>query len=624
MASDLIYFLNFLLFVFALPLYFRQRWGIRTEISFLPCLILQSVLFYIFAAFHWSGMGFWLIYGGNLLLYLPLISGLFKKEQVGNRFGFLTPGFSALCLMLTVFFLFVRGRECYSWDAISHWMTAGKLFFAEGKLCCEYPPEILSHASYPPGMTMMSMLVQRCFFTSPFREDLSCLGYILPIYGAFAFLFSQVKWGQWKLILSGIALWSCFLPLMRYFEYYFFCYTDFCLAAVMAVVLYKVLTLRKYEMSDLFFLSLLNCWLFMMRNAGWGYSLAVLVLFGILLIVDRRQAFYREDGRCSPGKIFAIFCVFLLPVLLKLSWEYQLSCYGTELRFGGNKISWHGIQEMFGSSGAFGWICLKAFLTKIWSFLLVPVLLCVLGFSAGKWVRDKAVLRGLKVNSLFFSAAAIFFFGWMFLYYLFEFESGTKFPSLARYCIGFFIIPVLTALFLLMDEFGERCAVQTVTGWKKRGLILLCGLMIAGHGYCCVKLLPANYAYRRWRRECNEVLKYSDLFVRGVKFGHISTSGNGFKGFYLQSLFPYEYTKELPEDPVLPGTVKERMYSVPVTPEELRKSFLQVQYVYLDDPKEDFLAAYRSVFADGFEPELSTIRERLFQVAEDGKLKPLE
>ena len=85
LLRDIFLYLNFAFFVFALPFFAAIRWNIRTEKSFFPALILNSMIFYFFAIFHKSTPGFWIIYSVNMALYLPFIfiAGKKKREELG-------------------------------------------------------------------------------------------------------------------------------------------------------------------------------------------------------------------------------------------------------------------------------------------------------------------------------------------------------------------------------------------------------------------------------------------------------------------------------------------------------------------------------------------------------------
>ena len=61
-----------------------------------------------------------------------------------------------------------------------------------------------------------------------------------------------------------------------------------------------------------------------------------------------------------------------------------------------------------------------------------------------------------------------------------------------------------------------------------------------------------------------------------------------------------------------------------ISPDELQEKFKTVDYIYLDNPKENFLRDFASVFAGNFKPELKDIQQRMFKVTPEGKLEPID
>lgn len=94
---------------------------------------------------------------------------------------------------VVIFGLMTACRHFSLWDEISHWGAAAKLFFRDGKLGCEYGG-ILSHASYPPGTCLISMLTHFCFWGVPFRENLVQLGNELLLLGIWLWPLAGLQW----------------------------------------------------------------------------------------------------------------------------------------------------------------------------------------------------------------------------------------------------------------------------------------------------------------------------------------------------------------------------------------------------------------------------------------------
>ena len=623
---DILLYLNFSLFIFAIPFIIAARWEIRPEKTFLPGIILNSMVMYVFAIFHKPETGFWIIYGLNMLLYLPVIFFMQKKGLRETVKKFLTPGLVILFAMLTVFFLFTRNLRCYSWDSISHWMTIVKYFFAEGKLCCEYSYEIVKHASYPPGMAMTAFLVHKTFFGVPFREGFVILAHILPIYGSFAWFFSKLEWKHTKALTVGVIISSLIIPLLYYFKLYHFCYTDFCLSAVMAITFYQLIMLRNYRVSDLLLLAIMNGWLFMIRNSGWGYSIAIMIIFAIFLITDRSKALRdQQNGKFSKAKIFSAILVFLIPLLMKYSWEYLLHYYSTTLRFGGTNITWQNFKTAFCSFHAYGWQIFWKFLIKS-SLLTLPTLIPigVIAWAALRKTTDSAIKRGFKITICFFIPGTLLYLGSMFIFYVFEF-TDSNFPSLGRYFFSFTIIPVFIIFLLLMEIMGSKSPDESEYKKYPKKIMLWIAAAAIISGTFTSFFLSHKRNYVIWRNESDAIRKYDYLLTPGIKYGIITTTGNGFKVLYMQYLYPHNHRPTIPYDPVIPGSPEsQKALSESIFPDGLREKFKTVDYIYFDNPKENFLRDFSSVFVGNYKPELKDIQQRMFKVTPEGKLEPID
>ena len=304
-------FLLLMLFLFASGMFAAAVAGQRAERVFLPVLILNAFLLYIAAACHRAEAGFAVILTANLALYIPVIFRM-KREGIRTVLNrFLTPGIIFALIFLTGFFILTLWRKFYSWDEISHWGAAAQLFFRDGKLGCEYPRHILSHASYPPGSCMVSVLVHYCFFGQPFSEGLVIFSHELLSLGAFVMVYAALKWkNQLQMILLTFPV--LFLSAMAKVYAYDYCYTDLMLALTMAVAFYHSVNIDRCTGTEIFFLALLLGALPMLRNAGWQYCISLYILLAVTGFIHRKKLFYRTGSpRCSAGRIMLFACCFL-------------------------------------------------------------------------------------------------------------------------------------------------------------------------------------------------------------------------------------------------------------------------------------------------------------------------
>ncbi len=613
-------FFLLLLFLFASGLFASVKYGIRAEKVFLPSLILNAFLLYVCSACHFARDGFLLILAANLSLYIPV---LFRMKQEGVHVclkRFLTPGIIFALLFICIFFVLTLWRKFYSWDEISHWGAAAKLFFRDGCLGCEYGG-ILSHASYPPGTCLVSMLTHFCFFGVPFRENLVMFGHELLLLGIWLYPLSGLKPGaRWQNLMISLAYLG-FVPVFLREDFHT-CYTDAPLACLFGLCAYAALTQR--SRWELFALALMVSFLFPVRNAGFGYAVMILAFFLFLLIADWKK---------RDKNWLLLLLLFALPFAVKYSWSYLLAYHETPLKFGGTSITPEAIYNAFVHnipSKSRTVIC--AFLIRLLCGYLEFFIALLFGFSLlRKQTKDPERAAAAKRGAVFFSLAFFLFLLTTLIYYIFEFNELKTLPSFDRYVSAFLIAPSFLLLFLWNDEWTAGNPANE-TGWgmtslrRKRLFWILTGWCFIATLY---NFIPpfGMMIWRKHRLECNRMKEYDAILSRpDIRFGLITGTGKGYKNFYGSYLYPEQFRELKAWDPVLVQKKGERNwdYVTVTTPDGLRAEILEkaLDYIYIESVRKEFLTDFASMIPGKASPlKAEDVNNRLYKVLPDGNLQ---
>ncbi len=598
----LLLFLGMLLFLFSGSFAVTLWSGEKPERVWLPILFGNALLLYVAISFHIGNLGFALIYAANLLaLIFSIGRKFFRKEAIVWKELF-TPGTIFLLVGLTATFWLNLYPFFAGWDTISHWGTYSKLLLQEGKLSCEYPQGILLHASYPPGQAILSFLVHKCFFSLPFEERIVLFAHDLVMWGVFARLFDRCKHGEWqKTLLLGGALLGAALPMASYYVYSAG-YSDCALAMLFAVAMYDVAETPFDKPWRFLQLAVNIAFLFMIRNAGWGYAVGLLILYIFRVVQNFRVA---TD---SPLKKSALAAMILLPVIVKISWTVQLKIYHTALRFGGNHITFAALRDLIVNRTPEFLATLKLFGIQLVSGYIETLLLILLVlFWLAKLCKTREKLQSAKMLIFFNLASFILFCVTLFIYYVFEFHEKTNFPSLCRYCSSFLYSPLVVLLFFLGD-----IPIRKTSEGKYKGLLFLCAVAVSLGVYLPFHSFQVDNCYR-WRQENEKIARFDTLLLApGKHYTSIGLSGAGFKPFCFTYRTPHHYRRVTETD----GECC--LKAMPT--ETIRRAFLRekIDYVYFTDKLPEFAAMHPTLFA----PEkFESLEDMLFQVDERGNLR---
>ncbi len=622
-----------LLFLFAGSFFSTTFFYARAERIFLVSLICNALLLYVAAIFHVAYPGFLVIFALNLALYVPCLYRMYREGWKPVLERFLTPGTVFALIFLIAFFILTLWRKFYSWDEISHWGAAAKLFLRDGKLGCEYGG-ILSHASYPPGTCLIMMLTHYCFFGVPFSEFITMYGHELLLLGIWLYpLAGLTRARKWQALIMCLAYLG-FVPIFLREDFHT-CYTDAPLACLFGLCVYVVLTLRKDSRYDLFALGLLTSFMFMIRNAGFGYAIGICILLLIRLIWERKELFTDRKSffRAGPVILFAL----VMPFLLKFSWSFLLKYFGTPLKFSSGKISLSSIYNAFVHNiPAKSYPVIGDFVIRLCcGYALVFIAMMILYWLLYKKSISPARSSAAKKTLIFFVVAFTIFLVSMLILYIFEFNEKQTLPSFDRYVNAYLLAIAFPLLFFWHDEFAERRKDDPPdTGFRifavpRRWLYLtlFCLWCILATAYNFFP--PAYYRWKKHREELDHVKAYHELIARdGVRFGLITSTGIGFKNFYGYYLYPENFCELKAWDPVIrkKSDDYEWTYATVASPAEVRQEFLEkkLTYVYIESVRKDFYEDYQDLFVKGFVLNEKNTDQHLFEVMPDGSLKPVD
>ncbi len=610
-------FICLILFLFASGFFAAAVFSVRAEKVFLPALLLNALLLYAGGILHVHKLAFYLIFAGNLLLYIPAFIQMKKEGWRPVLKRFFTPGILFVLIFLPVFFFAViLGQPFGNWDEISHWGTVAKLFFSSGQMSCE-SGDILKHASYPPGTCLISALTHFCFFGLPFTESLVIFGNQLLFLGVW--LYPMAGFHTDRRFLSIVFLLAFPVSVPAFFAPHFFtAYTDIPLALLFALCTYIIVSTGKYTRGEWFSLGILMAFLFLIRNAGWGYAVMLMFLLACKLFTARHDLSKRD----IPGIIW----VFLLPCAVKISWICLLKYHNTPMIFEGPAPG-DVYQAVFHNEPATAYGTIKLFFRQLCSGALEILAVLLTGFLLLKKYSVSPARRKQAVQScIFFALAFMIFAVSIMILYIFHFGEYDYLPSYLRYMSTFLLVPAIVLFFQWYEELLDRQSrlpAETGLGctsiWRK---LLLCLLAAGGIYYISAPVHSDLKPYRSHIKKCeNMVVKYDSILNRDrIRFTMLSCPDDEFKSFYGAYLYPHNFVRTYYWHPVTKADER-YPYTFVTTPEELRSVYIKnnLDYVYVESVTPEFITDFASLFdfAPVTEAELD---DTLFRVLPDGRL----
>jgi hypothetical protein len=591
-----------LVFLSAMPFYGTVCRKHRPERLFAAGLMLNWLLFYAVCAVGLCRAGFYAIFAANLSLCIPALAKLRKDPGALRRF--LTPGVLTVYLALTCCFILAAGEQLLTWDEFSHWGSSAKLLFEYGKLNCGLP-RLLGHASYPPGLPVLDVLVHKCFIGAGFREFIPRFAVRAAQICLFAIAYGGPGGPKtFRQCLAGMLLFRISCSLL--FPYTAFsCESDCILGVVFAAAVYVVMRHDRSWRDDLL-LALLLAQLFLIKKAGMGFAVMVLLLYVVRWIADR----FSGDGTKRP--VWSALVVLAAPFALELSWSLLLKLHRTPIVFPVGSISIGRICRLVRcGEPAYCLDITKLFFGRL-PANLIPFAV-VLGGVA--WYRAAAADRPRRTGDLFWflPLTLTVFLGSLFMTYMFIFNEfqARMLVSFSRYLNGFQIMPVvlLTMLVFSGELKGKFKAVLTSCAAIVPATVLI-GILHWNEIRRSSSQITGTFP--RDRRELDR--RYGKILrAPETRFTVISGKGNGIFRFMLT----YGYEERFVDEVLVPAPPGEHDFSAA----ELReKLFGCARYVLIVHPDDSLKTQYAEIWE---EPPVFEGNFTLFEVTPDKRLRPV-
>ena len=594
-------FLVFLLFLSAVPLAGSVCLGRRPERLFAAGLLANGLLFYAACAVNLCDAGFYAIFAGNLALCVPAALKLIKDPGAFRRF--LTPAVRVFYLFLAAGFLLALREHLLWWDEFSHWSAAAKLLFARGKLNCALAAQ-LEHASYPPGLPVLDVLVGKCFVGAGFRDFMPRFAIRTAKTCVFLIPFGDApKRPSFRECAAGMLIfWLVSSIFFRDGNYT--CESDSILGVFFAAAVYVVMRHDRSVRDDLL-LALLLAWLILVKKAGTGFAAMTLVLYAVRWIADRKS------GAKRP--VWSALVVLGAPFLIQASWSLLLKLHQTPIIFPVGKITPRGIWRLvrYGEPD-YGWEIAALFGRQL--LAEAPILAAV---AAGLFLyRRRAEDRPRRDGDLcwFLPLALAVYMASLFLTYMFIFNSyqAHKLVSFRRYMHGFLVMPAGVLLMLAFSGSGGGKARRILTSYPAMALVL------AGvAGFYVFEELCAYRIAKLWIRDkvaieekCGGVLR-----APGGRFAVVTDGGGGIYHF----IFRYEFGDNFAGETLLPPREPDEPYICPPAA-ELAEKFRPVRHVLFVRPRPGLAQEYAELWETP--PEFGS-DFTLFEVTPQGKLRPV-
>ena len=599
-------FLIFVLFLSAIPLAGSVCLKLRPERSFAAGLLFNGLLVYAACAANLCDAGFYAILAGNLALYLPAVAALRRDRRAFERF--LTPGVGAFYLFLAAGLLLALREHLLWWDEFSHWAAAAKLLFRQGRLNCAQG-RLLEHASYPPGLPVLDVLVNKCFLGAGFRDFLPRFAVRAARLCVFLIPFGDApkrpsfrECSAWMLIF-----WFAAGYLFR--DGNFTCESDCILGVFFAGAVYVTMRHDRSIRDDLL-LALLLAWLFLVKKAGMGFAVMTLILYAARWVADRKS------GATPKRPVWSALVVTAAPFLAQASWSLLLKLHRTPIVFPVGKISPKGIYRMlrYGEPEYAREIAARFGLEF---FHNLPIFVVVIGFAAGILLyRRSAENRPRRDGDLlwFVPLALAAYMTTLFLTYIFIFnsEQAHRLVSFRRYMHGFLIMPLLVLLMLACSG-GVKGKVRRVLASYP-----LIALLLIGNGvFYWYEELCAYRIAKLWIRDKAAIGESCGRILRapGERFAVVTDGGGGIYSF----IFKYEFGDSFAGETLLPPREPGEPYVLPPA-RELADTFRKVRHVLFVRPREGLAREYAELWEapPEFKNDLT-----LFEVAPGGRLRPV-
>lgn len=412
-----------------------------------------------------------------------------ERKMKSTIQAFFSPGFWLFLLLYAGFHYIFYGMKMHEWDEFSHWGTVVKAMIQTGRLGT-VPQAHLPYGSYPPGMALFQLFLQRiyrCFWSGGFSEWRLYLAY--AVFAA-SFILPLIKRVGAKTFKHRIvAALVFFLVPVFFFQYcYHTLYIDPILGILAGVGLAMVVVISNKQNNYCLLYVLSVCFSLTLMKVS-GILMAVFV--GIAYITD-----YVLQTAPSLKNLSKHIGAFILSIgLSELLWSIFVK--STEApRTTPIKFSFADLCNLLtGKDDSYRTSCFNYFKTALFDntsiegntnfiiqnlglsisyFSLLIIFLLVIYWSWNIFRRDNPI----KARSIFVAALAslicwLCFYIGLGITYLFKFseEEALRLASYSRYVHTMYLgMYLLAATVILQTVFTFYC--------KKTVLVVILGITL--------------------------------------------------------------------------------------------------------------------------------------------------
>lgn len=294
------------------------------------------LIIYFSGIFGFLKQGVYIVVGLSIIAYLYTIFKIIKnknlKETMKNIF---TPGFAIFVIFLIFLIIVHRGRLCVNWDEFSHWGDVVKAMFNINDFSTS-SESMSMFKSYPPAMSIFQYFWM--VIGGSFKEWYLYVSYQIFAVSLFLPMLKNIRWKEWPkiIIIAGVIL---FIPIIVYSGYYEAIYIDAILGIMFGYVLSNILLVKEYDRFEILKLILSLSVLVLLKDMGMLFAVIALIIMILDAIFIRKNIFKLKSWSKQEKKEFSrliikILVIVLVVILVKMSWNREISINNVEKSFG--------------------------------------------------------------------------------------------------------------------------------------------------------------------------------------------------------------------------------------------------------------------------------------------------
>lgn len=616
----LVGFLVLFLFLSAFPCCVAVCREKRPERMLLVSLLGNGLLLYVAAMFRQVNTGFYLLLILNMLWYIPVVIRL--KQQPGLLKNYFTPPVIVFWVFSVFLLHWTLPHQFMHWDEYSHWGFAARMLFEREGMTCVFG-KIMSHASYPPGLPLIQILMHKCFLFYPFRDGIVIAGNIIFVMLCTLSVFGDCKKRQGNFIgsicyaVSVYSLLLCLL-LLLFSSSVLSSYSDPFLAFLLGLAVYRTFRAEQTWQDDLE-LMLLFSWVFLFKKSGIPTVVIAMLFYGIRLFLFRKER-SGTISRITPLAVFAF------PFLVQYSWSLLLKYYNTPIQFSAEKFTAEKLLGLFNGEPAYADEVLKLLLQEFFvnDYLLLGTFLCLavicvlyICFGRNKPAAPQTVYIFIPVYFLLMT-----FFLYLTYLFIFDESQAMHLVSFQRYIITFLFVDLLLVLFLFLTDDTLTDKLFSLRAHKVILLIAACAsVSLLSSNLTACRLVKLDGLDARRRRDLNDAIRKYDHILRaeGTRFMVFSTCGRGQKNFMFLYEYPDQFQWQTNLNPKISQEKVDKQGDGRVTSvEDVRAMIRDYTHILIDREDEDFFTDYSDIFEG---KPVTDQFQVLYRVTPEGKLQ---